>query len=233
MLPLGILLSFFKLSARRIDARARKRPESAIFGIRAMFGRLGITALLVFGLSACADLVLLERLNAPGDADSLDAAGLSSDEDPAVDEIMWGLDNEDAANSQFALASPPTPRRKPDRSEAVVIATPDPDLLVGLDFEATKALLGDPVLRMEQPPAKVWAYKGGSCMFSVFFYPSVDDSVFRVLTYEVTDREPELPLQTASRSSDTGAARISDSASPVLRRCFADLLQERNIHDAG
>ena len=139
----------------------------------------------------------------------------------------------EAVKPQAALARPPMPRRKPDRSEPAVIAEPDPDLLVGLDFEATKALLGDPALKMEQPPAKIWAYNGGSCMFSVFFYPSMDDSVFRILTYEVTGKEPELPVQTASGTSDTGAAKISDSASPVLRRCFADLLQEREMQDAG
>jgi hypothetical protein len=198
-----------------------------------MIGRLGITALLVLGLSACAELALLQRPDAPAEAGALESADLFPAEDPAADEILWGLDNEEPAKSKVALASPPMPRRKPDRSEPAVIADPDPDLLVGLDFEATKALLGDPALKMEQPPAKIWAYNGGSCMFSVFFYPSMDDSVFRVLTYEVTGKDPELPVQTASGTSDTGAAKISDRASPVLRRCFADLLQERDIQDAG
>jgi hypothetical protein len=198
-----------------------------------MIGRLGITALLVLGLSACADLALLQRSDAPAGAGALESADLFPAEDPAADEIIWGLDNEEPAKSEVALASPPMPRRKPDRSEPAVIAEPDPDLLVGLDFEATKALLGDPALKMEQPPAKIWAYNGGSCMFSVFFYPSMDDSVFRVLTYEVTGKDPELPVLTASGTSDTGAAKISDRASPILRRCFADLLQERDIPDAG
>ncbi len=198
-----------------------------------MMGRLGITALAMLGLSACADLALLQRPDAPADAGARESADLLPDQDPATDEIMWGMDNEEAAKSQVALANPPMPRRKPDRSEPAVVAEPDPDLLVGLDFEATKALLGDPALKMEQPPAKIWAYNGGSCMFSVFFYPSMDDSVFRVLTYEVTGKEPELPVQTASSTSDTGAAKVSNRASPVLRRCFADLLQERDVQDAG
>ena len=104
-----------------------------------------------------------------------------------------------------------------------------------MDFEATKALLGDPALRIEQPPAKVWAYNGWSCMFSVFFYPSMDDNVFRVLTYEVTDKEPELEIQTASRTGDsgTGMVKIRDRAHPALRRCFAELLHEREPPDAG
>jgi len=198
-----------------------------------MIGRLGITALLVLGLSACADLALLQGPDGPAAKGAQESADLNSNEDAATDEIKWGLDNEEPAEPQVAVASPPVPQRKPDRTEPAVVAGPDPDLLVGLDFEATKALLGDPALKMEQPPAKIWAYNGGSCMFSVFFYPSMDDSVFRVLTYEVSGKEPELPVQTASRTSDAGAAKISDRASPVLRRCFADLLQERDVQDAG
>ena len=198
-----------------------------------MIGRLGITALLVLGLSACAELALLQRSDAPADVGALESPDLIPGEDLAADEIIWGQDNEEEVKPQGAVARPPMPRRKPDRSEPAAVAEPDPDLLVGLDFEATKALLGDPALKMEQPPATIWAYNGGSCMFSVFFYPSIGDSVFRVLTYEVTGKEPELPIQTASETSDTGAAKISDSASPVLRRCFADLLQERDIQDAG
>ncbi len=198
-----------------------------------MLCRLWITALVSLGLGACADLALLQRSDAPAEAGVLESADLSPAEDPAAGQIMWGLDYDEVLKSQAAVARPPMPRRKPNRSEPAAVAEPDPDLLVGLDFEATKALLGDPALKMEQPPAKVWAYNGGSCMFSVFFYPSMDDSVFRVLTYEVTGKEPELPIQTASGTSDTGTAKIRDRGSPVLRRCFADLLQERDLQDAG
>ncbi len=193
-----------------------------------MICRLWTTALLVLGLSACAELAP-QRPGAPADA----GAAVSVEMFPASDEINWGLIDGETAKSLAAQERPPKPRRKPDRSETAALAEPDPDLLVGLDFEATKALLGDPVLKMEQPPAKVWAYNGGACMFSVFFYPSMDDSVFRVLTYEMTGNAPELQLQTASKSSDTGAEKISDPASPILRRCFAHLLQVRDMEDAG
>jgi hypothetical protein len=131
---------------------------------------------------------------------------------------------------------PPLPRRKPEAISEVTLAGADPQLLVGLDFDATKALLGDPVARMEQPPAKVWSYTGGGCLFSVYFYPSVNDQGFRVLAYEVTDGADVLDLDwlgdppgvTPEAASETPpeAPKILDRDDPVVRRCFAELLQQ-------
>ena len=200
-------------------------------------------ALASLTLGACADLALLEeRLAAAvGEAKDESARGPDSERQDAPLEIVNphfdGHDFGQTPEPQIVMTppEPPAPRRKPERAEPAVRAEPDPNLLVGLDFEATKALLGDPALRLEQPPAKVWAYNGGSCMFSVFFYPSMDDNVFRVLTYEVTDKEPEIEIQTASRTGDsaTGTVKIRDRAHPALRRCFAELLHERETPDAG
>ena len=195
-----------------------------------MMRRLGIMALLSLGVGACADMARVQHAIFPADRDqSATADGLAGEDQmlAAIPEPVF-----DYYWEEPPAAIPPPPRRKPNRDQPAV-AEPDPNLLVGLDFEATKALLGDPALRTEQPPAKVWAYNGGTCMFNVFFYPSMDDSVFRVLTYEVTGKEPNLPIQTASGTSQTGAAKIRDRASPVLRRCFADLLHEREVLDAG
>ena len=129
-----------------------------------------------------------------------------------------------------ASAEPPIPRRKP--LDATIVARREfhPDLLVGLDFNATKALLGDPMLQLEEPPAKIWAYEGGSCMLNVFFYPSVGDDIFRVLTYEVRGGDVE---QVATATDLSAATKISDKDSPVVRRCFVDLLQRRDVPDAG
>ena len=84
---------------------------------------------------------------------------------------------------------PPLPIRKPEVPQVAIEATrvpqADPDTLVGLDFERTTALLGDPALLIEEPPAKIWAYNGASCVLHIFFYPKVGGSDFRVLTYEV------------------------------------------------
>jgi hypothetical protein len=128
---------------------------------------------------------------------------------------------------------PPLPRRKPEVQLAATEWQPDPDLLVGLDFDGTKALLGDPALQLEQPPAKVWAYNGAGCMLNVFFYPSVDDKVFRVLTYEVTGGEPAAEQEPATPAKLTDAPKVHERGSAVARRCFADLLETRESLDAG
>ena len=107
---------------------------------------------------------------------------------------------------------PPLPERKP----ALGGEAPDPAKLVGLDFAAAKALLGEPVEQHEEPPARVWAYDGRICLLNVFFYPSVEDNVFRVLTYEVEDNSV---APTDGAEKQPSEARAS--------RCLAEVLQAR------
>jgi hypothetical protein len=131
------------------------------------------------------------------------------------------------------------PRRKPETISEVTLAGADPQRLVGLDFDGTMALLGNPAAKMEQPPAKVWAYAGGGCMFSVFFYPSVDDRVFRVLAIEVTDEADLLGLRwlrdppESTPEAPPETPKVMDQDDPVVRRCFADLLQNQQAPNAG
>ncbi len=131
-----------------------------------------------------------------------------------------------------AASEPPLPRRKPEAIPELTLADADPERLVGLDFDAAKALLGDPVIKLERPPAKVWAYDGGNCMFNLFFYPSVDDEVFRVLAYEVTG-EASPSEGPAHQSTEPGARKVHDKDNPIVRRCFAELLLGRHEPNAG
>ncbi len=196
-----------------------------------MIRRLGSVVLATTLLAACTSLdSALKSLDlgvlSPGTTgDSLPDA--LTDSAVQVDLPEGG---QTAATVAGAAAEPPVPRRKP--SDVTIVARREfhPELLVGLDFDATKALLGDPMRQLEEPPAKIWAYNGGSCMLNVFFYPSVGDSVFRVLTYEVRDGDVKEGTATADLSA---ATKISDKDSPVVRRCFADLLQGRDVPDAG
>ncbi len=130
------------------------------------------------------------------------------------------------------------PQRKPEAIAELTLVDADPQRLVGLDFDATKALLGDPAAKHEKPPAEIWAYEGGTCMFNLFFYPSVDDKVFRVLAYEVTDEIPpsrETPPsgETVAEATAPGAVKVRDRDNPMVRRCFAELLHNRQEPDAG
>jgi hypothetical protein len=128
--------------------------------------------------------------------------------------------------------APPLPRRRPEATSDLTLVEADPDRLVGLDFDATKALLGDPAVQLEKPPAKVWAYDGGTCMFNLFFYPSVDDKTFRVLAYEMTDEVPsaETPVRPGA---ETAVVKVRDKDNPILRRCFAELLQSKREPNTG
>ena len=170
-----------------------------------MIRPLGVAVLATLTLSACAPVnTMIDRWFPPEAA--TEAAAVAQ---PAA---------QPAAGSAEA---PPVPRRKPEAISEVTLAGADPQRLVGLDFDGTKALLGDPAARMEQPPAEVWAYAGGGCMFSVFFYPSVDDQVFRVLAIEVTDE------------AAAASPKVLDPDDPAVRRCFAELLQHQQAPNAG
>lgn len=194
----------------------------------------GVLVLAMLLLSACTEFGSLD----------LDLHFLSADANPAVaaepDTPVPEPESLPAPRpAEVPVTIPPLPRRKPDSQLATGDWQPDPDLLVGLDFDGTKALLGDPAAQLEQPPAKVWAYNGGGCMLNVFFYPSVDDKVFRVLTYEVTGGEPapkdaKAPQGAKAPAGEpSGAVKVHERGSAVARRCFADLLHNREILDAG
>ena len=204
-----------------------------------MSRRLGVLVLALFGMAGCAQIDtidLSEGVSLPG----LDrSAGKDALPDAMQDGAVRveppvspaGEPEEDVMVVEHA-AEPPTPRRKPAQAGDPDVQPFDPELLVGLDFEATKTLLGTPAVQIEQPPAKVWAYTGGGCTFSVFFYPSVDDQEFRVLTYEATGTEADLGQPSDARAGSRPTT-IRDYDSALLRRCFAELLHKRDQPDAG
>ncbi len=175
-----------------------------------MIRPLGVAVLAILTLSACAPVnTMIDRWFPP------QAATASQ---PVVGSAEAATASQPVVGSAEA---PPLPRRKPEAISEVTLAGADPRRLVGLDFDGTRALLGDPAARMEQPPAKIWAYAGGGCTFNVFFYPSVDDRVFRVLAVEVTGE------------AVAASPRVMAQDDPVVRRCFAELLQNQQTPTAG
>ncbi len=46
----------------------------------------------------------------------------------------------------------------------------DPARLMGLDRAGLAEMLGDPELTRREPPAEIWQYRGGSCVFDIFLY---------------------------------------------------------------
>ena len=171
-----------------------------------MIRPLSMAVLAILTLSACAPInSMIERVFAP-EVEARPAVGVA--------------------------VPPPLPRRKPEAVSELTLTDADPQRLVGLDFDGTKALLGDPAARMDQAPAKVWAYAGGGCMFSVFFYPSLDDQVFRVLAVEVTGGSPAADAGVQRKTRAT-SSEIMNQDDPAVRRCFADLLQNQQDRNAG
>ena len=221
-------------------------------GSLAMIRALGALVLAMLALSACAPLESLKReLFPPEDAAAggaqatSSASQLAASRPSAVPPLPrrkpGAISDEPGAISDQPEAISDEPEAISDKPEAIselTLAEADPDRLVGLDFDATKALLGDPAAKHEEPPAEIWAYRGGTCSFNLFFYPSVDDKVFRVLAYVVTEETPPAgetppPGETAAEAAEPGAVKVRDKDNPMVRRCFAELLHNRQVPDAG
>lgn len=180
-----------------------------------MIRHLGVLVLAMSVLSACATIDSIDR--------ELSALMATEDDDERV---------EPAFTLKASDGMPPLPRRKPKQIAGIAVENFEPEQLVGLDFDSTKALLGSPALQLEQPPAKIWAYNGGTCMFNLFFYPSVDDNKFRILTFEIMDGA----VKSSAKNVDESAVPESQDgkhSSAVVRRCFADLLNSNPSPDAG
>ena len=48
-----------------------------------------------------------------------------------------------------------------------------------------KLLLGEPNLVRQEPPAQVWLYADGSCVFHVYLYEQPGDGGYRVTHYDM------------------------------------------------
>lgn len=179
-------------------------------------------------LSACAEI--------SGDA-SWSPEPLHSHVDASAHSVDRGVLKPDL-RPKISLATPPlegVPPRKPreystDLPERPFLA--DPKQLVGLDFTATKALLGKPARYFEQPPAIIWAYYAGICTFNVFFYPTIEGDKFRLLAYEVFDGTPPTNgAEEISSSKSRSAEEILNQMAGTqdARRCLAELLGSRDL----
>ncbi len=175
--------------------------------------RNGVLGMALLGLAACAELGIqfpLARQSAPDEVRPVPVEEALSD----VGRFPVEAEEEQVVELK---PPPPIPKRKPAVTQAAIDATrdprADPDALVGLDFERTSALLGDPALLIEEPPAKIWAYNGSSCVLHIFFYPKVGGSDFRVLTYKVK----------GGAEGESGDDSVPDD---FARLCLSELLAQ-------
>lgn len=179
----------------------------------------GVLGMALLGLAACAEL----GVQFPEFGDPAKETVRPVFADQALSNA--GRFPEDVSDEVAkAKPPPPLPVRKPEVPQEILEATQvpemDPDSLVGLDFERTTALLGEPALLIEEPPAKIWAYNGTNCVLHVFFYPKVGGSDFRVLTYEVKG------------GTESGAAQAAQSKD-FARLCLGELLAQAEAGRRG
>jgi hypothetical protein len=80
-----------------------------------------------------------------------------------------------AAAPEAGPETAPAAQEQPGRSETAALPPApkiddDPARLMGLDRAGLAKLLGDPELTRREPPAEIWQYRGGSCVFDIFLY---------------------------------------------------------------
>ncbi len=76
-----------------------------------------------------------------------------------------------------------------ESSEAAIAPRPleleEIETLVGTSFASVEAALGRPAISEVRAPAEIWTYSGSGCALLLYFYPSVSDSRYRLLAYEL------------------------------------------------
>ncbi len=109
-------------------------------------------------------------------ADTADTADTGSGPAPGL------LVETGAAVPEIAIL-PPEPEPEPEPPEPVI--DDDPQQLYGLDTAALDALLGQPSLIRTEDPARIWQYRGLTCVFDIFLYEQAGES--RVTYIEARD----------------------------------------------
>ena len=182
-----------------------------------MLRPLGLSALALLALSACAelgietpDLFATQPQEAKVSDSVSDPVMVEEEVFPHIDpplprkkppeagtHIARTIVPEGTAEDQPESASEESGETTTDEDDTAGVsgdnAAPvaDPETLIGLDFERARNLLGDPALLIEEPPAKIWAYNGRSCVLHLHFYPKVGGSDFRILTYNMVGADTD------------------------------------------
>lgn len=124
----------------------------------------------------------------------------------------------DRADSARAVQTGSQPelreREKAELTGAEMVASIDPQSLVGLDEEQIRNVLGDPDIITEHAPSRVWAYAADACSLDLFFYLDLGTDKFRALTYTVRtfdgrrfDQDVELCLGRIQRENRRAVRR--------------------------
>lgn len=91
-----------------------------------------------------------------------------------------------------AIPAPKPKPTPPPRETVTAFATPRPEFLVGLGPEAALVLLGEPALRVQDPPGEIWQYNGRSCSLELTLLLDVVAEQYRTVFYEVRNGNSEV-----------------------------------------
>src|SRR5690242_16425363 len=108
---------------------------------------------------------------------------------PAVAPPPVGNPPPQARDLSIRPTVPPRPKkvtrevRTEDKSHIEKPEAIDPKTLLGLDPSGVEKRLGTPARMENGTLSRKWIYASSGCSFSVFFYPNVNSTSFRVLKY--------------------------------------------------
>lgn len=89
-----------------------------------------------------------------------------------------------------AAVKPKKPSREAHTADRgtppVRTASIDPQSLLGLDPDGVQKRLGPPARMQNSALSREWVYSVPGCSFSIFFYPNLNSTSFRVLKYGST-----------------------------------------------
>lgn len=96
----------------------------------------------------------------------------------------------------------PVPRNKPpapptrEQLQALGVREARPltsGSVIGLEFDEVQRLLGEPALRLDEPPARIWQYQTAECTLRLTFFPEVKTQRYRSLSVALrnTDEDTE------------------------------------------
>jgi hypothetical protein len=63
--------------------------------------------------------------------------------------------------------------------------------VIGLEFAEVLRLLGEPALRLEEPPTQVWQYQVPECTLRLVFFPEVKTQQYRSLAVQLWNSDEE------------------------------------------
>jgi len=111
-----------------------------------------------------------------------------------------------AARPAMSSRAPANPVRLTETPVAAVIPSRVPSLnkLTGLHPSQIVALLGEPDLRRNEPPAQLWQYRAAHCVLNLFFYR--ERGAYRLTRAETWDR---------SFTGSSSPGRCRDATAPV------------------